>query len=182
MLLLKAAAALLMLLSGCATTILENDNEYSLHIHRPLHLLLVDGDGLAIGGYDTVAYFTQEDAVPGDPAIRESWNGGIWYFASEENRQRFLRDPEGYAPRYGAYCSWSVANNNYIPPAAGDPEAWMIIEDKLYFFFDKRVRSLWKLDRKDNLPKSVEQWPIKRDLMERYSVVNPPLREESGRS
>ncbi len=165
---------LIFFISGCATTILENEGEYSLHVYRPILLPLRDNTGLSIKGYDTVAYFTEGKAVQGFPEFKETWKGAIWYFSSEENRNLFKSNPEQYAPQYESYCSWSVAKNNYIPPATGDPEAWMIIDSKLYLTYNKQVLGLWKLDLKKNLALSIEQWPIKLDLMERYAAVEVP--------
>jgi YHS domain-containing protein len=173
--LLSSIFMLTIFISGCATTILKNEGEYSLHIYRPIMMPLQDDTGLSIKGYDTVAYFTEGKAVQGFPEFKESWNGAIWYFSSENNRNIFKINPEQYTPQYGSYCSWSVAKNNYIPPATGDPEAWMIIDNKLYLTYNKQVLGLWKLDLNKNLALSIHQWPIKLELMEQYSMVELPL-------
>ena len=59
--------------------------------------------GVAIKGYDTVAYFTEGRAVKGQSKFSSSWNEAEWYFASDENRNLFAADPEHYAPKYGGY-------------------------------------------------------------------------------
>jgi len=161
-------------ISGCATTILENEGEYSLHVYRPILLPLVDESGLSIKGYDTVAYFTEGKAQKGSSEFTEIWKNATWYFSSEKNRNLFESNPEQYTPQYESYCSWSIAKNNYIPPATGDPEAWMIIDNKLYLTYNKQVLGLWKLDLKKNLALSIEQWPVKLDLMKRYKIVEIP--------
>jgi len=62
-----------------------------------------DTFGVAIKGYDTVAYFTQGRAMKGKSEYSYDWNDAKWYFASAENRDLFAADPEHYAPKYGGY-------------------------------------------------------------------------------
>ena len=59
--------------------------------------------GVAIKGYDTVAYFTEGRAVKGKSKYSHNWSDAKWYFSSEENRDRFVTEPERYAPQYGGY-------------------------------------------------------------------------------
>src|SRR5687767_3989555 len=66
--------------------------------------------GLALSGYDAVAYFTESRAVKGDARFEVVWNGARWRFASVENRDRFRAEPVRYAPRFGGYCAWAVRN------------------------------------------------------------------------
>jgi len=68
-------------------------------------------DGQAIRGFDPVAYFTEEKPVKGSPDHTYAYQGATWQFASAENRQKFIGDPAKYAPAYGGYCAWAVANN-----------------------------------------------------------------------
>jgi YHS domain-containing protein len=63
----------------------------------------VDSDGLALRGYDPVAYFTQGEPVPGSRVFVSQWNGATWRFSSQEHLKLFSKDPEKYAPRYGGY-------------------------------------------------------------------------------
>ena len=100
--------------------------------HEPGHKILVNKtrEGLAVQGYDTVAYFTDKKPVKGNPAITADYNGATWWFASEANKTLFLADPARYAPQYGGYCSWAVANGY---TANIDPEAWRIVDGKLTY-------------------------------------------------
>ena len=116
--------------------------------------------GAAIRGYDPVAYFTQGKPVEGRPEYRFDFNGAQWRFASAENRDRFAADPEKYAPQYGGYCAWAVANNY---TASTDPEAWTIKDGKLYLNFSKFVRTRWALDKPGNIAKGDANWPGLRD-------------------
>ena len=73
-----------------------------------------EGD-LAVGGFDPVAYFTQSEAVAGSKDITAEWDGATWRFASAENRDTFLANPEAYAPQYGGYCAYAAAQG-YVAP------------------------------------------------------------------
>lgn len=119
--------------------------------------------GVAIGGYDSVAYFTIGEATKGDQALTTSFKGAEWRFSSQENLDLFLADPEKYAPQYGGYCAYAASKGAL---AKGDPEAWTVYEDKLYLNFSKSVRALWKTDIPGNVakadvnyPKLLESWP-----------------------
>jgi len=113
-------------------------------------------DGKAIRGYDPVAYFTQEKAVEGSAAHTFEFEGATWQFASAENRATFIANPEKYAPAYGGYCAWAVANN-YTAPI--DPDAWSIRDGKLYLNFSKVVRARWALDKSGNIEAADRNWP-----------------------
>ena len=100
-------------------------------------------EGLAVDGYDTVAYFTEGAATLGDAAITADWGGAEWRFASEENRDAFEADPTAYAPQYGAYCSWAMADDRL---ATTDATAWDILDGKLYLNYSAAVREKWLED------------------------------------
>jgi len=117
-------------------------------------------DGKAIRGYDPVAYFTQEKAVEGSPAHSIEYNGATWQFASAENRKLFAANPEKYAPAYGGYCAFAVANNY---TASIDPDAWTIRDGKLYLNYSKIVRARWALDKSGNITAADQNWPGLRD-------------------
>src|SRR5687768_7327055 len=71
--------------------------------------LNTDANGLALRGFDAVAYFAVESAVKGDPKYEYAWNGAKWFFSSEENMKRFQANPDVYAPQFGGYCSYAVS-------------------------------------------------------------------------
>lgn len=113
-------------------------------------------NGVAVRGTDVVAYFTVGDAVPGKPEFRHDWNGAAWHFASAQNRDAFAADPQRYAPQYGGFCAWAVANN-YTAPI--DPEAWRIVDGKLYLNYSRAIRLRWDMMRQSNIAKADANWP-----------------------
>lgn len=89
---------------------------------------------VAIKGYDTVAYFTQNQAVRGSEKFSYGWLGATWQFSSAENRDLFAREPVKYAPQYGGFCADGVSFGTITTNI--DPKAWRIIESKLYLNYD----------------------------------------------
>ncbi|MEM9213618.1 MAG: YHS domain-containing (seleno)protein [Cyanobacteria bacterium P01_F01_bin.150] len=113
-------------------------------------------EGVAIDGADPVAYFTESKALIGDAAFAHEWQGATWHFASAENRDLFAENPEQYAPQYLGYCAWAVSQG-YTAPI--DPEAWKIVDGKLYLNYDKRVQDRWSKDIPGNIAKADANWP-----------------------
>ena len=89
----------------------------------------VDADKVAIQGYDTVAYFTEGKPVKGSPEFETEWQGARWRFANAERRDMFSARPKSYAPRFGGYCVMGMTMGLSAKP---NPEAWVIIDGKLY--------------------------------------------------
>ena len=112
--------------------------------------------GLAIGGYDPVAYFTEGHPVAGSASFELRWNGAVWHFASAESRARFIADPEAYAPAFGGYCAWAVSQN-YI--AHGDPNYWRIVDGRLYLNANARAKQLWEADLEAAIARGNTNWP-----------------------
>jgi YHS domain-containing protein len=116
----------------------------------------VDRKGVAIEGYDPVAYFTMSKPVKGDKVRVLSWMGATWRFASEENRNLFEKDPGKYAPRYGGHCAYGVAQNYLVKI---DPRAWTVYEGRLYLNYSLKVREQWREDIPGNIRKADANWP-----------------------
>jgi len=112
--------------------------------------------GVAIESTDPVAYFTEGRPVEGSSAYEHEWMGATWRFASAENRDRFAAEPESYAPQYGGYCAWAVAQGY---TAKIDPEAWKIEGGKLYLNYSKSVQAQWAQDIPGNIAKGDANWP-----------------------
>jgi len=112
--------------------------------------------GAAIRGFDTVAYFTLGEPTEGDPAITQEYKGAIWRFASAENRDLFAANPEQYAPQYGGYCAWA-ASRNYVAPSI--PQAWEIVDGKLYLNFSTLTYAKWIIRKRNNIAKGDANWP-----------------------
>ena len=113
-------------------------------------------DGIAVDGTDVVGYFTEGAPVPGDPAITHDHMGATWRFASTENRDLFAADPEKYAPQYGGYCAFAVSQGY---TASTVPEAWSIVDDKLYLNFSRRVQRRWERDIPGHIAAADANWP-----------------------
>ena len=102
-----------------------------------------DPSGVAIRGYDTVAYFTEGAPVEGSEAFTADWMGATWRFASQQHLDLFEADPDRYAPQYGGYCAYGVAQDGLVKI---EPENWTIRDDKLYLNYDDDVQALWEQD------------------------------------
>jgi YHS domain-containing protein len=114
-----------------------------------------NGEG-AIDGYDPVAYFTQGAAVPGNADFAYQWVDTTWHFVSAEHRDRFVTDPEKYAPAYGGYCAWAVAEGKV---AGVDPEMWHIENGRLYLNFSARTNRRFLEDVSGNISRADANWP-----------------------
>ncbi|WP_331376014.1 YHS domain-containing (seleno)protein [Sinorhizobium chiapasense] len=90
---------------------------------------------VAILGYDPVAYFTDGRATKGSPEFTKKWLGATWYFASVKHRDAFASEPIRYAPQYGGFCALGTAAEEASVNI--DPEAWRIVDGKLYLFSGK---------------------------------------------
>ena len=116
----------------------------------------LDRSGLAVQGYDVVAYVTRGAAVKGRTEFEYRWQGGVWRFETSEHRDRFAQSPEQYAPQYGGYCAWAVSRGY---TADIDPQAWRIVDGRLYLNYSKRVQRMWEQDVPGNITKADANWP-----------------------
>jgi YHS domain-containing protein len=112
--------------------------------------------GLAIKGYDPVAYFTAQQPTKGDPKFSHAWNGATWNFASTQNLELFKANPTKYAPQFGGYCAWAVSQND---TADIDPTAWKIVKDKLYLNYNESIQKKWEKDIPGLIAKAEKNWP-----------------------
>ena len=112
---------------------------------------------LAIRGYDPVAYFTDGAAVPGVEAHALTWEGAEWRFASAGHRDQFAADPGRFAPQYGGWCAWAMTRGDRAPV---DPQAWRIVDGRLYLNYSLGIRKKWEADIPGNIAKADEQWAV----------------------
>ncbi len=119
----------------------------------PVYSTLLGG---AIRGYDPVAYFTEKKPVEGKKTFSHKWKGATWYFKSEKNRDLFRMDPEKYAPQYGGYCAYAVSQGY---TAGIVPEAWKIVDGKLYLNYSKGVQRAWEQDIPGHIASADKNWP-----------------------
>jgi YHS domain-containing protein len=99
--------------------------------------------GIAINGYDTVAYFTANKAVKGLDNLAYDWKGAKWKFATAANLDLFKANPEKYAPQYGGYCAYGVTQGYLVKV---DPEQFTVRDNKLYLNYDADVQAKWLKD------------------------------------
>lgn len=112
--------------------------------------------GIALSGYDAVAYFTQSKPVEGRAEFSLRHKQAEWRFSSMANRDAFAAMPEKYAPQYGGHCAWAVANGY---TAKGDPLAWKIRGGRLFLNYDLAIQKQWEEDIPGNITKSDANWP-----------------------
>lgn len=111
---------------------------------------------VAVSGADVVGYFSENRHVEGSEEFAAEWNGATWHFASAANRTAFLAEPERYAPQYGGYCAYAVANGS---TASTDPEAFTIKDGKLYLNYSQSIMKKWLKDRDHYIVQADENWP-----------------------
>jgi YHS domain-containing protein len=113
--------------------------------------------GVALKGYDPVAYFAEAEPAAGNPAISYQWQGATWLFSTPEHRTAFMADPAQYAPQFGGYCAFAVSRGT---TADGDPHQWAIVGGKLYVNNNAIAKKLWDQDRPTNIVAGDTNWPL----------------------
>ena len=113
--------------------------------------------GIAIRGFDPVAYFTDAQAVPGKPTIQYLWKGATYRFATVEHRRLFAADPTHYVPQFGGYCALAVSLGT---TADGDPHQWTVDGNRLFLNNNPTALKIWNEDRAQNVRKGTENWPL----------------------
>ena len=141
---MKHLTSLLLLLSLTVLT---------AHAEKPINTTLF---GVAIKGYDPVAYFTDAKPVEGNSDFTFEWKDAKWRFATAEHLAAFKASPEKYAPQFGGYCAWAVSQGY---TAGIDPAAWKIVDGKLYLNYSADVQKKWALDVPGNISKAETNWP-----------------------
>ncbi len=111
--------------------------------------------GTALKGYDVVAYHTVGKPVEGSQRISYRWRDATWRFASVKHRDLFAADPERYAPAYGGYCAYGMAQGAKVDI---DPSAWHIVDGTLYLNVNKRVQQTWKTDISGYIARANRHW------------------------
>jgi YHS domain-containing protein len=124
----------------------------TIHYYNP--------DGVAIKGYDPVAYFVDNAAVEGTKQFMYSWQGTEWHFKNQANLDAFKANPEKYAPQFGGFCAYGASQDHKSPT---EPAAFTIVNDKLYLNYNLKVKALWIKDTKGNIEKAEGNWVTLKD-------------------
>jgi len=120
--------------------------------------------GLAISGFDPVAYFTETKAMPGDGRYEAVQDGAIWRFRNEGNRAAFVSHPQVYGPQFGGYDPVDVARGKIVE---GLPQIWMIHAQRLFLFSSDISRTAFAADPSGFLKAAQRQWPSLRESLSR---------------
>jgi len=112
--------------------------------------------GLAISGFDPVAYFTEAKALPGKGELEHALAGAVWRFRSEGNRAAFMADPDVYMPRFGGYDPVGVARGVAV---AGNPQLWLISEERLFLFYTPETKEEFAGDSGRVITTADRKWP-----------------------
>lgn len=115
---------------------------------------------LALRGYNPVSYFTDGAPTPGEIDITAEHQGATYRFASAEHKAMFEADPAKYAPQYGGYCAFGLAQGYKFD---GDPQVWKIVDDKLYLNLSSKVSTIWQQDVPGNIENADAKWQMVKD-------------------
>lgn len=116
--------------------------------------------GKAIKGYDPVAFFKQSKAVKGADSLSFNYKNATWLFASQEDLDAFKAAPEKYTPQYGGYCAYGTADGHKAPTQT---DTWTVLNDKLYFNYNSKVKEIWAKDQQNLIQKADQKWPEIKD-------------------
>ena len=114
----------------------------------------------AIRGYDAVAYFKEGKPVKGDAKFAYTWKDAKWLFSSQKNLDLFKANPDQYAPQYGGYCAYGCSQGH---KASIDPQAWTIVNGKLYLNYSQDVKGTWNKDQQGYIQKADKNWATIKD-------------------
>ena len=124
-------------------------------------------DGKALRGYDVIAYYNEEKPVRGHDSLSFQWNNSTWLFSSPDNLKLFRQNPEKYAPQYGGYCAYGIAGGYKAPT---QPDAWAIVNGKLYFNYNRKVKASWDKDQAGYIGKADTNWQLIKDKKSQFSL------------
>lgn len=119
--------------------------------------------GVAVKGYDPVAYFADGKPVQGNPAISTRWHGATYQFASDEHRRAFLAMPDHFAPQFGGFCAFAISRGTI---ADIDPAEWAVVNNNLYLNNNAFAQRVWDTDRPGNIRAGNKNWPLVPKLAE----------------
>ncbi len=118
--------------------------------------------GLAIGGFDPVAFFTDARPVPGLSDYEVSQGGAVWRFSNPDNRVFFIADPDVYRPRFGGYDPVDIARGVI---RAGTARLWLIVGERLYLFGREDSRAAFAADPARYLREAARRWAVLKETL-----------------
>jgi YHS domain-containing protein len=157
------------LLAGCGT----------------VHNTIADGGDarVMLRGNDAVAYFTQGKPVKGEPAIKSTYDGDVYRFASEANKRAFDADPKRYAPAYAGFCASGAP---YALKANIGADVFAIHDGRLYLFGSERSKANWLMDAAQNVKAGDAYWenetrdvPFRVQNLKRYTFKVPGYKTDA---
>ena len=113
--------------------------------------------GIALDGYDAVAFFKQGKPVKGSSAFEFQWNSAQWLFADQADLESFKKTPEKYAPQYGGHCAYGASKGKKAPT---EVDTWSIVDNKLYLNYNQNVKSIWVKDQGAYIETANKNWPM----------------------
>ena len=128
---------------------------------------------LSISGYDPVAYFTDGKPVQGKAEIEYLWHKLSWRFASAAHREMFTKDPDHYAPQYDGYCAIGVSVDGDAHKDTVDPEAWAIVDGKLYLVHNQYWLGVWREHSEEYIKRANKDWAAVKDLAAPEIIGSP---------
>ena len=114
-------------------------------------------DGVAIEGYDPVAYMTEHKAAKGHAEFSNVHKGSVFHFKDAANRDAFIANPDKFAPQYGGYCAFGVSRGY---KAATSPDAFTVVDGKLYLNYNAEVKTMWSSDIPAYVRKADRNWTV----------------------
>jgi YHS domain-containing protein len=120
----------------------------------------VDAQGLALGGYDPVAYFDTGKPTHGEAKITASYGGARYQFASEAHRKTFLSDPKKYVPEFGGFCAVGTSFGEKVDI---DPNTGKVVKGKLYVNSNPKAQAIFDKDTTGTITRAEHKWPAVKD-------------------
>jgi YHS domain-containing protein len=148
------------ILSQLKISLMKNSLLVSLFVFTAVSVFaqkseIFEKDGMAIKGYDVVAFHTEAKAMKGNEKFTYNWKDTNWLFENQVNLDMFKKNPEKYAPQYGGYCAYGTADGHKAPT---ETDTWTVKDNKLYFNYNKKVQEMWSKDMPGYIEKADKNW------------------------
>ena len=122
-----------------------------------VHIVTDPQTGLAISGFDPVAYFTDAAPERGRPGTEYNFGGTVWRFRNEGNRAAFAENPDVYSPQFGGYDPVAIARGTSVP---GHPLFWLVTGQRLYLFYSAEDRAAFGVESQRFIEAAERNWPV----------------------